>query len=555
MGWLRDLITAGPPKRPDTPEPTATAQHSGGVVTNPRSTGDVSPYRTVNRDRVIEATNAPPGARQVWQLHRAREESRDLELRSPIWGGWVRYNRIQTIGYEPARLVYEMTREDKARLQRVVAWLRRDWSRFHRIRGLGGTGQNLHQLAGSVLHHKQVDGDCFLTRRRLAGRDGVKRNVYDLHPGDALSETTHHIAPGGGRSRQLGVESDEYGAPEVYIFGGGGRRAQYTWGYASYAVGQERRVSARDVIHIRDRSGEVTAVRGWPRCVTVIEDIARLDEWYSALVRSATLRAAIGLALEQDPMFGSPGDLGGDLAPGEIARSTGERELGTGPEAGQGDRLRPYQEFAARGGTIMELLPGYKPHMINTGAPTSQEAQAIGMLEHRVCAGLRTTPATLLGKYSELSFSGGQLMNLQEREAVEDDQMMLGDQFYSHVFYGYLVARWMRLMMMFTELLPDDLALLGGPIFRLRKYQVLDKGRLVKPIMEAWEKGLMTYAEARSELGFIGVNVDDVIAEWKENRRALGLPEVPSEGGGGMVAKDDGDDADKGEKGDDDGAD
>ena len=58
------------------------------------------------------------------------------------------------------------------------------------------------------------------------------------------------------------------------------------------------------VEHIRDRSGEITAVRGWPRCTTVVDDIARLDEWYSALVRSATLRASVGLALEKDAVYG-----------------------------------------------------------------------------------------------------------------------------------------------------------------------------------------------------------------------------------------------------------
>ena len=31
----------------------------------------------------------------------------------------------------------------------------------------------------------------------------------------------------------------------------------------------------------------------------------------------------------------------------------------------------------------------------------------------------------------------------------------------------------------------------------------------------------------RAELGYSGANVDDVIEEWKENRRKLGLPETP----------------------------
>ena len=60
------------------------------VVTSPRAGGNTGPYRSVNRDRPLQATVAPPGARQQWELHRVREESRDLELRSPIWGGYVK---------------------------------------------------------------------------------------------------------------------------------------------------------------------------------------------------------------------------------------------------------------------------------------------------------------------------------------------------------------------------------------------------------------------------------------------------------------------------------
>ena len=63
------------------------------------------------------------------------------------------------------------------------------------------------------------------------------------------------------------------------------------------------------------------------------------------------------------------------------------------------------------------------------------------------------------------------------------------------------------------------------PSIVLRKYQVLDKGKLVKPILEAWAAGAMTYAEMRAELGYTGANVDEVISEWKADRKALGMPE------------------------------
>ena len=512
------------------------------VVTSPRARGEVSPYRTVNRDRVMEATIAPPGARQTWQLHRVREESRDLQLRSPIWGGYVHFTRIQTLGYELSRLQFDrQTEEQAARLGEVNRHLRREWRRFQTIPGIGGAGQTVHQLAGQVLHHVDVDGDCFLTRRM---RDS--RTVWDLHPGDALAEHQNAQAIGGGEQILLGVVSDPYGRPVAFLFGEGGKPARLNWGFVSYASTVEvKRVQASRVLHIRDRSGESTAVRGWPRCTTVIEDIARLDEWYGALVRSAALRAAIGLALEQDALYGAPGDLSG-RAPGDRVRSAGDSAFSTeDPGQFDGETVRPYQEFAAKAGSIMELDPGYKVSKIDTGSPTSQEAQAIGMLERRVCAALRTTPATLLGDYTSLSFSAGQLGHLQERQAIEDRQMILCGQFYGPVFRDFLMARWQRLMGEFSELMPDDLEALLYPTVRLRRYQILDKGRLVKPMLDAWERGLMTYPELRAELGFSGADADEVIEEWKENRKALGLPETPAESNGANMPGEDKSEDDK----------
>ena len=174
----------------------------------------------------------------------------------------------------------------------------------------------------------------------------------------------------------------------------------------------------------------------------------------------------------------------------------------------------------------------------------------MAMLERRVCAALRTSPATLLGDYKAISFSGGQLAHIHERQAIEDRQMMLANQFYAPVYKDWLSARWLAFVMMFPAVDPADMDALLYPQFRLRKYQILDKAKMVKPIMDAWGAGLITYAEARQELGFVGVDVDTTIAEWKEDRKKLGLPETPSEGGG--MAEPPGSDKDEPDDDDDD---
>ena len=522
------------------------------VATDPRSRGDIGPYRSVNRDRTIEATNAPPGSRQTWQLHRAREESRDLELRSAVWRSYNYFSRIQTVGYELSRLQFDrLTKEQAARLPEVIRHLRREWRRFQKIPTVGGRGQTIHQMAGQVLHHVNVDGDCFVTNRTVLGR-----RVWDLHPGDALAEHMRHIAPGGGNEIQLGVESDSYGKPVAYLFGHGGKITPLNWSYGGYgSAGTDvRRVAAGRVLHVRDMSGESTVVRGWPLCTPVIGLIARVDEWLEALARSAVLRAAVGLAMETQPDYVAPPDRTG-RGFGDVVKSLGSTPSDGLAGSAESERLRPYQKFAAEGGGFLELPPGFTLKKIDTGSPTSQEVAGIVTVLQLIAGALRATPATLYGDYKSLSFSGGQLAHMQERQAIEDRQMILCNQFFTPIFADWLRGRWMNVVREFPEIEPmEDFDTLLYPTIVLRKYAILDKGRLVKPIMEAFSQGLMDYSECRAELGYSGVDGEQTIEQWKEDRKALGLPESPTQANGGKVPgesdDDDDDDDDSDEEGD-----
>ena len=517
------------------------------VVTSPRNRGDVGPYQDSNRDKPITSTRAPPGARQQWQLYRVRETSRDLELRSPIWGGYVKFMRVQCVGFDLARLLFDrLTTEQKGRLGEVTKHLRQEWNRYQMIRGVGGTGRSIHQMAGAALHHVDVDGDCFLMNRGPPGK-----RVWDLLPGDALAEGQFRTSSGmgvNGGNRQLGIETDGYGLPTAYYFRNGGRIAALNVEHSSFGAqgGSGVGVPARRVQHIRDLSGEVTAVRGWPRCTGVIEYIARLDEWFASMVRSSTTRASIGIALKRMEGMGAADVFG---APDDMGAASPEKESTI-------ERLPRYQEFQRNAGSVMEMDPGWEVQNIQSPAPSSQEASAMEMLMQIVASALRVSPATLFGNYKAISFSAGQLAALIERQNIKDRQMILSTQFYAPIYRDWLTARWMNVVSMFPEVMPADLDALQYPTIGLREYQVLDPARLVTPLMTAWEKGLMTYAEVRSMLGYSGANVDDVIEQWKEDRRRLGLPETPdvaSMGGEPPGAEKDDDESDEDEDEDEDG--
>ena len=177
----------------------------------------------------------------------------------------------------------------------------------------------------------------------------------------------------------------------------------------------------------------------------------------------------------------------------------------------------------------------------------------IAMLERRVCANLRVSPATFLGDYKAVSYSGGQLGVLQEQEMVKEAQAILGQQYYSPVYRDWFNARRMDFVSMFPQVdLAKDIDALFFPEFRLKRYQILDLSKQIKPFLEAWHAGMLTYPEMRQQLGFIGADVDGTIAEWQENRKMLGLPETPESGSmGGSDARAPGedDDADSDEDG------
>ena len=177
------------------------------------------------------------------------------------------------------------------------------------------------------------------------------------------------------------------------------------------------------------------------------------------------------------------------------------------------------------------------------------------MLEHRVCGALRTSPAVLLGNLKGVSFSAGQLSVQQDRQGIEDLQMILTQQFDGPIYRDFLMRRWVNLMGEFGELKPDDRDTLLYPTIRLRSYQILDKAKMISSLLEAWNAGAITYSELRSELGMSGADANEVIAQWQEDRRRLGLPDVPTSGAAqasGPSDDDKDDDSDDDDKKDDD---
>ena len=126
--------------------------------------------------------------------------------------------------------------------------------------------------------------------------------------------------------------------------------------------------------------------------------------------------------------------------------------------------------------------------------------------------------------------------------------MILANQFYAPIYGDFLMARWVRLMADHPEVMPDDLESLLYPTVRMKPYEILDKAKIIKGVLEGFAAGAMTYAEMRGELALSTDDIDEVISEWKADRVKLGLPETPAQGGANMPGEDDEDDEDEDSK-------
>ena len=478
------------------------------------------------RDRPIGYSIAPRPARQIWEQHRIREESRQQSLVSPHFRAFLEWAKRHVIGEDAFGLTFPLLSElEGERLGPASVWLRDEW-REHQELEIGARDETLAELAAQCLNWMLVDGDCFV----IPFMDGGETR-YQSYPGDALAESSHFPALSANPSanqpqRALGITVDSRGRPMLYHFG---QRARYrSLGYTSYTSDIDvMDVPAARVWHVRDRRKDGGNVRGWPWIVGAYEYIARLNEFDQAFIRGAIRRVAAGLALKRDPMATFTGDRDGEEA--ETRDLSDVRIDGSGEFADES--VKPYQESEAHAGDILELEPGYDVVNIATGAPSAQEADIVKYFDFRICSALGASPMSLTGNYAGVSFSAGQLALIQERSTVEDLQGIVRRQIVRRVYGDFLEDRWLDLLVRFPRVTPADWRVFARPRHTMRRMPVLEKSKVIPAVLKAFESGLIRFAEARAEAGYSTDDTEAVIAAWRRERDMIG-PTSTAPGGG-----------------------
>ena len=349
------------------------------------------------RDRPIGYTIAPNPARQIWELHRIREESRQQALVNPFYSGGLEWAKQVVIGTKPFGLKFpSVPAGEGERLRDATLYLRDQWRAYQEME-IGIRDETLSELASQVQDWMLVDGDSFIIPRRF----GTEWR-YHSYAGDALAETGHSPATiGAGKTpqRALGITLDIDGRPEIYHFRQRARNASL--GYTGYSTGVDAMpVAASQVWHIRDRQRWGGSVRGWPWISAAYEYLSRTNEFHQAFVRAAIRRVAASIALERDPgMTAGAYDRDDDIQNADLTdvRIEGQGEF-------TDESIKPYQEAEAAAGNMLELEPGYKAVQITTGVPSAQEAEILKQFHTDYLRGARRQRDEPVGRLCRREF-------------------------------------------------------------------------------------------------------------------------------------------------------
>lgn len=499
------------------------------------------------RDQVLGPSPEAPASRQVWELYRAREESRNLSLSSPYLRAFLAWAKVHVVGNGRSSLHFpRIGPEEALRLARPLAEIRDRWAAYQ-FEAIGARGEPLPRLAAHALWHRLVDGDAFLVRYRAAGGGALRYQLYD---GNALADEQYldHARGPDGMQRALGITYTPRGLPSRYHFRDGGRYHAVEWtGFGAAGYG-ERPVPAAAVLHVRSKNEDGMQLRSWPWATSSIDWLNRVHDFYGAFVRGMVRRAGIGIYLEQQPEL-TGGDASHFLDPEkEPVDEEAEAKQATAIE----QRLA-YQVSRDQAGESVVADPGYKIANPFLPAASPQEAELIHRLELAVGAGLRCSIPTMLGDYKGANFSGSQQGTLQESETIGDLQWELGETVYGPIFADWLMVEWPTLLVELPELKPEDFPRILQVIHKLRIPPVLEKHRILPSVIKAFWSGMMTLEETRNSVGLPTADLASVVAQVRADHAALdGMR--PASGGGGADAgegRSEGDERDGDERGED----
>ena len=444
-----------------------------------------------------------PATRQVWQLRPARNESRILAVQSPYLRAFLEWSLTHVTGPGETQLHWpRVTKENAARLKPATSWLRDQWAREQQL-PYGARDETIPLLGQQILYTALRDGDAFGRPYVERTTRGARRTRLQVYPGDALAETMLHVEP----NRAMGITYDDRGKALFYHFGNRSEVTPIGWsGYSNEA--RAVAVPANAVWHFLDaaRIDSVT-LRCMPWCTAAIDSIDHLNKFDRAFIRSAVHRAGVGIAIQQNV------EQTGRLAPSGYLM---DEEAPSVPSPG-------YTIGESAKGPVWMLDPGYMATQIQTGTPSAQEAMVIERIEKRICGGIGVSLSTLLGDYKGQNFSSSQQGTLQEKEKVKRLQRFMVRVYYDKVFDRFFMRRQMMLLDMFPLVRPEDLPVLRNPVLKLPQYVALEKHRMIPSVAAAFREGLLTYAEARAELGQTTADLDSIIAQVKEDHADLNV--------------------------------
>lgn len=407
-----------------------------------------------------------------WDLGRLRRYVRRLVENDAIVRRYVELMEAQVLGEKGLRPSYPSCFQKGAIYENTKKKLLADFSNWSEAVSIDG-GMSFYDLQKYILRRALVDGEVLLRFRYLDGMLRIQPVDVDL-----LEEDGEFRRMASGGVLAYGIETDANGKIVRFHFSPSRRGWNDTIDFWLGGVKTSR--PAAEFVFWRKQTfpNQLRGVSQFTSSIRAIDELAKYDE---ATLKGMVISNLFSLFIENKGVVGANPD------------DAEDRE-----EAKQPLRIEP--------GAINYLDSGQEMKPFTPAAPGFNQTQARMELFKKLAAGLNISYNSLMGDWSNTSYSSSKAITLADRDMYRQWQKDLGkivQQIFAQWFAGWYSENTTPKMRRFFS----------APEWRGRSWGWLDPSKELNPLFNLTQRGIIPPQILAEKLG---LTAEELRGLWDE---------------------------------------